>query len=303
MRVGVVGLGSMGMGVANSLVRAGHSVGGFDVRPEPRDALVRAGGRAHATPAELGRDAEVVIILVVNAAQVDDVLFGPTGLAATMAKGGIILQSATVSPDYPVTLGERLATHGLRLIDAPVSGGAAGAAAGKLTIMASGEPSAFDDCASVLAAIAGKVYRLGDRPGPGSQIKLVNQLLAGVHIAVAAEAMALAIRLGADPQTAFEVLSNSAGASWMFQNRIPHVLDGDYAPRSAVNIFVKDLGIVLETAKQNLFPTPLAAIAHQLFTMAAASGHGLEDDAAVIKVFQTLTGITLPEKKLPEKKA
>ena len=296
MQVGVVGLGSMGMGVANALLRGGHGVSGFDVRAEARAALVSAGGQAHATPAELGRDARIVIILVVNAAQVDDVLFGPSGLVGTMARGGIILQSATVPPDYPESLGERLAAHGLRLIDAPVSGGASGAQAGKLTIMASGDPSAFEDCAEVLASIAGKVYRLGDRPGQGSQIKLVNQLLAGVHIAVAAEAMALAIRLGADPRTAFEVLSNSAGASWMFQNRMPHVLDGDYAPRSAVNIFVKDLGIVLETAKKNLFPTPLAAIAHQLFTMAAAHGHGLEDDAAVIKVFQALTGIALPEK-------
>ncbi len=297
MNVGVIGLGSMGMGVATSLLRAEHSVSGFDVRPEPRDALTRVGGRACATPAELGRDAQVVIILVVNAAQVDEVLFGTGGLAATMARGGIILQSATVPPDYPEALGVRLAASGLRLIDAPVSGGVAGAQSGKLTIMGAGDPTAFDDCASVLAAIAGKVYRLGDRPGPGSQIKLVNQLLAGVHIAVAAEAMALAIRLGADPRTAFEVLSNSAGSSWMFQNRMPHVLDGDYTPRSAVNIFVKDLGIVLDSAKKNLFPTPLAATAHQLFTMAAARGHGLEDDAAVIKVFQALTGIALPEKK------
>jgi 3-hydroxyisobutyrate dehydrogenase len=225
---------------------------------------------------------------------VDDALFGAHGAAAAMAPGSVVLQSATVPPDYPEALGRRLAEHALLLVDAPVSGGAVGAQSGKLTIMASGAPEAFAACEPVLAAIAAKVYRLGDRPGPGSQVKLVNQLLAGAHIAVAAEAMALAIRLGADPRAVYEVITNSAGGSWMFQNRMAHVLDGDYAPRSAVNIFVKDLGIVLEAAKKNLFPTPMAATAHQLFTMAAAHGHGGEDDAAVIKVFSALAGIELP---------
>jgi 3-hydroxyisobutyrate dehydrogenase len=199
-----------------------------------------------------------------------------------------------VPPDYPAQLGEKLSATGLRLIDAPVSGGAVGAQSGKLTLMASGAPDAFATCEPVFASIAAKVYRLGDTPGTGSQVKLVNQLLAGAHIAVAAEAMALAIRLGADPRAVYEVITNSAGGSWMFQNRMAHVLDNDYTPRSAVNIFVKDLGIVLDTARKNLFPTPMAATAHQLFTMAAAHGLGAEDDSAVIKVFQALAGIDLP---------
>jgi 3-hydroxyisobutyrate dehydrogenase len=211
-----------------------------------------------------------------------------------MPRDAVVVQSATVPPDYPAQLGERLAKAGLRLIDAPVSGGAVGAQSGKLTLMASGDPGAFATCEPVFASIAAKVYRLGDTPGTGSQVKLVNQLLAGAHIAVAAEAMALAIRLGADPRAVYEVITNSAGGSWMFQNRMAHVLDNDYTPRSAVNIFVKDLGIVLDTARKNLFPTPMAATAHQLFTMAAAHGLGAEDDAAVIKVFQALAGIDLP---------
>ena len=295
MKVGVVGLGSMGMGVAASLLRGGHEVSGCDVRAEAGIALGKLGGRFCATPAEAARDSEVVIVLVVNAAQVDEAVLGPSGVATTMKRGGIVVQSATVPPDHPEQLALRLAEKGLRLIDAPVSGGAVGAQSGKLTIMAAGEPGAFEDCKPVLDSIAAKVYRLGDRPGPGSQIKLINQLLAGAHIACAAEAMALAIRIGADPKATYEVISNSAGGSWMFQNRMQHVLDNDYAPRSAVNIFVKDLGIVLETAKKNLFPTPMASTALQLFTMAAAHGHGGEDDAAVIKVFETLAGIRLPD--------
>ena len=245
MKVAVIGLGSMGMGVAASLLRAGHEVSGNDVRKEAGEALARLGGRACGSPAEAAAGAQAAVLLVVNAAQVEDAL------------------------------------------------------SGKLTIMASGAPEAFAACEPVLSAIAAKVYRLGDRPGPGSQVKLVNQLLAGAHIAVAAEAMALAIRLGADPRAVYEVITNSAGGSWMFQNRMAHVLDGDYAPRSAVNIFVKDLGIVLEAAKKNLFPTPMAATAHQLFTMAAAHGHGGEDDAAVIKVFSALAGIELPAPAAP----
>lgn len=296
MRVGVIGLGSMGMGVAASLLRAGHAVFGCDIRPEPRASLAAQGGRACATPAEAAMDAETLILLVVNAAQVDAALFGPDGAAARMKPGGVILQSATVAPDYPEALAARLAPFGLRLIDAPVSGGAVGAQSGRLTLMASGDPAAFAACESVLSAIAAKVYRLGDAPGAGSRVKLINQLLAGAHIAVAAEAMALAIRLGADPATVYEVITNSAGGSWMFANRMQHVLDGDYAPRSAVNIFVKDLGIVLDTARQAQFPTPMAATALQLFTMAAAQGLAGEDDAAVIKVFRALAGIDLPAK-------
>ena len=118
---------------------------------------------------------------------------------------------------------------------------------------------------------------------------MVNQLLAGVHIAAAAEAMALGIKAGADPAVLYDVISNSAGASWMFQNRVPHILAGDYTPHSAVDIFVKDLGIVLEAGKTARFPLPLTAAAHQMFMMAAAAGHGREDDSAVIKIFPAST--------------
>jgi 3-hydroxyisobutyrate dehydrogenase len=163
-----------------------------------------------------------------------------------------------------------------------------------MSVMASGADAAFAAAAPVLDAIAGKVWRLGDEPGVGSTVKMVNQLLAGVHIATAAEAMALGIRAGANPQTLFDVISNSAGSSWMWQNRMPHVLAGDDTPLSAVNIFVKDLGIVLDQARALTFPLPMASAAHQLFLAAAASGHGARDDAFVIRVWQALAGIALP---------
>ena len=293
--VGVIGLGSMGMGAARSLVRAGLTTFACDVRREALDAFAAAGGTPCATPAELGAKAGVVLVFVVNAEQADEVLFGGNGAAAAMAPGSVVMMNITAAPDYAERLGARLAERGLLMLDAPVSGGAAKAQAGEMTIMASGPPAAFAACEAVLAAIATKVYRLGDRPGQGSKIKMVNQLLAGVHIAAMAEAMALGIRAGCDAGTVYEVISNSAGSSWMFQNRGPHIVAGDYTPLSAVNIFVKDLGIVLDSARKLTFPLPLTAAAHQMFLATSAHGHGAEDDSAVIKMFQALTGIELPE--------
>jgi putative dehydrogenase len=290
-RVGVIGLGSMGSGVAKSLLRADFPVRVCDVRPEVVQSLVARGAVACAKPADLGAACDVVIVLVVNAEQTETVLFGEKGAAQAMRKGSVLLMSVTVPPDYVERLGPRLAERGILMIDGPVSGGEAKAATGEMTMMAAGPADAFALCEPVLGAIAQKVYRLGEAPGTGSKVKMINQLLAGVHIAAAAEAMALGIKAGSDPKVLYDVITNSAGNSWMFQNRVPHILAGDYAPRSAVNIFVKDLGIVLEAGKKSTLPLPLTAAAHQMFLMAAAAGKGREDDAAVIKIFP---GVDLP---------
>jgi 3-hydroxyisobutyrate dehydrogenase len=163
--------------------------------------------------------------------------------------------------------------------------------------MASGDEAWFRKAAAVLEAMAGKVYRLGDTPGIGSSVKLINQHLAGIHIAAAAEAMALGIRIGLDPNMLYEVICNSAGNSWMFENRVPHILNGDYAPFSAVDIFVKDLGIVNATGCELTLPLPIATTALQQFMAASAAGHGREDDSAVIKIYQHIAGLKLPEGK------
>jgi len=291
--VGVIGLGAMGLGVARSLLRAGFRTHACDVRREVLAAFAAEGGIACATPAELGAACEVVLTLVVNAQQTEAVLLGADGAAGAMRAGSVVIASATVAPEFAETLASRLAALGVGMIDAPVSGGAAKAASGQMTVMASGSPEHFAKVEDVFKAIAQKVYRLGEAPGAGSKVKMINQL-AGVHIAAAAEAMAMGIRAGADPAVLYEVISNSAGSSWMFQNRVPHILAGDYTPLSAVNIFVKDLGIVLDTAKKAAFPLPLTATAHQMFLAAAAAGRGGEDDSAVVKNFP---GIALPQKK------
>ncbi len=295
MRVGVIGLGSMGMGAALNLVRKGFSVTGCDIREAARTELAGAGGAAVAVAAELPADTEAVLVFVVNAAQAEEVLLGAEGCVKNLPDGAVVLCSTTVAPEAARALGQRLVASGKLMLDAPVSGGASGARAGTMTVMASGPDAAFARAQPVLDAIAAKVWRLGDEIGVGSTVKMVNQLLAGVHIATAAEALALGIRAGADPRTLFEVISSSAGSSWMWQNWVPHILDGDDTPLSAVNIFVKDLGIVLDQARTLTFPLPLAAAAHQIFLAAAAAGHGGRDDAFVIRVWQALTGIELPQ--------
>lgn len=292
--LGVIGLGSMGLGAALSALRKGVPTWGCDLRPEARAALAEAGGHPVDHPAALAPHCDVVIVLVVNAEQTEAVLFGENGLASALRPGSVVVGSATVDPAYPPVWAERLARHGIEYIDGPVSGGARKAAEGQMTVMASGRPEAFAAALAVLESCAGKVYRLGDAAGVGSTVKMVNQHLAGVHIAAACEAMALGIRAGADPRQLYEVICNSAGMSWMFQNRVPHILEGDYTPLSAVNIFVKDLGIVLDAARHLRFPLPLASAAHQLYLATAAQGLGQEDDAAVFKFYASLAGLELP---------
>jgi putative dehydrogenase len=297
MRVGVIGLGSMGMGAALNLVAKGHDVIGCELRESGRAELAAVGGAAVAAAAELPEGLDALVIFVVNAAQANAALFGEAGAAHRLVRGGVVLCCTTIAPEAARSMATQLADLGLELLDAPVSGGAGAARAGTMTVMASGSQSAFAKAEPVLEAIAAKIWRLGDEAGIGSTVKMVNQLLAGVHIATAAEAMALGIRAGADPQTLFDVISTSAGSSWMFQNRVPHILAGDDTPLSAVNIFVKDLGIVLDQARAFTFPLPMAAAAHQLFLAVAAAGHGAKDDAFVIRFWEAMAGIKLPEKR------
>ena len=293
-RVAVIGLGAMGMGTARALLDAGFSVTGCDVSPTALAQFADAGGKTASTPAEAAHGASVVLLIVVNADQVEQVIFGDHGLVhAALEDEAVVLQNATVPPAFARALPERLPA-GIEILDAPISGGAVKAREGALSVMASGTPAAFERADTVLDAMAAAVHRLGDQCGPGSSVKLINQLLAGVHISAAAEAMALGIRMGLNAETIYNVITSSAGNSWMFENRMAHVLAGDYSPRSAVEIFVKDMGIVTETGHDLRFPLPLSAAAQQQFNAASAAGFGREDDCAVIKVYERLAGITLP---------
>ena len=291
-KVGVIGLGAMGLGIAKTLRNHGYTVHACDARPGAAADFAKEGGVACATPADVAAGVDVVVSVVVNAAQTEAVLFGESGAAGTMRPGSVFVMCSTVDPNWSIALEARLAQQGILYVDGPISGGAAKAASGQMTMMTSATPEAYAAAGHVLDAMAGKVYRLGDKAGAGSKVKIINQLLAGVHIAAAAEAMALGLREGVAADALYEVITHSAGNSWMFENRMAHVLAGDYTPLSAVDIFVKDLGLVLDTARATKFPLPLAATAHQMFMQASTAGYAREDDSAVIKIFP---GITLPE--------
>ncbi|OXY81287.1 L-threonate dehydrogenase [Oceanimonas doudoroffii] len=294
-RIGLVGLGSMGMGMAKSLIRAGFDTLGFDLNPDACAALSEAGAVA-AGPSALPYAAELdaLVLVVVNGAQVESVLFGEHGVAKALRPGSLVVICSTMAASQTKAVHQRLSELNLELIDAPISGGAIKAADGKLSVMASGKPELFERAKGLFDAIAERLYVIGPDIGQGSTVKTIHQLLAGVHIAAAAEAMAMAAKADIPLDLMFDVVTHSAGNSWMFENRVPHILDGDYTPRSSVDIFVKDLGLVLDTAHQMKFPLPLASAAHQMFLAASNEGFGREDDAAVVKIFK---GIELPEGK------
>ncbi|MFT5392468.1 MAG: putative dehydrogenase [Gammaproteobacteria bacterium] len=292
----VFGLGSMGYGVAQSLLRAGHVVYGFDVVEAQVQRLGAEGGRNASVP-DVAVQLDCAVVVVLNAAQLEDVLFEKVGLVARMRPGSCILACPTVAPDVARDMEARCNAVGVHYLDAPISGGAAKSALGQLSVLAAGSQDAFDASKDALDAIAETVFTVGNAAGAGSAMKAVNQLLAGVHIATMAEAMTFGITQGIEPGRLVEVISQCAGTSWMFENRAPHIVDGDYAPRSAVNIWPKDLGIVREIAASAGLDAPMADAAFAQFTAAADAGLGLEDDAAVAKIYAANAGVTLPAKK------
>jgi L-threonate 2-dehydrogenase len=291
----VIGLGSMGFGMAVSLARKGFDVAGADVSAEATQRFA-AHGRAAKSLLEAATDAAILVVVVVNATQTRTVLFEPDGAADALPKGAVIISSATMSPKDAEALAAEAETRGLLYLDAPISGGAQRAAEGALTILASGSDAAFAKAQPALDAMAQKLYRLGDKPGIGAAFKMVNQLLAGVHIAAACEAITFAKRLGLDIDKVYEVITAAAGNSWMFENRVPHILEGDYTPKSAVNIFTKDLGIVLDMSRDTKFPTPIAGQAFQMFMMTAAAGMSRDDDSSVARLYADIAGLDLPKR-------
>lgn len=283
----------MGYGMAMSLLKAGHGVYGFDVAEDIVKRFCEAGGQRGSVD-EVAPTMDTAVIVVLNAAQAESVLFGDSGFARRMKPGSCVISCATMAPQKARDLAGRCKEYDVLYLDAPISGGAVKAAAGKLSIMASGKPETFAAARPALDAMAETVFELGDEVGPGSAMKAVNQLLAGVHIASMAEAMTFGMKQGIAAERIVEVITASAGNSWMFENRAPHVVAGDYFPHSAIDIWLKDLGIVMDIARSERFSAPLTAAALQQFVAASGSGLGQEDDAAVAKVYARNAGITLP---------
>ena len=290
----IIGLGSMGYGIASSILRAGHESFGFDVTAAAVEKFVAEGG-ATGDIAEVGASADTVVVVVLNAPQTESVLFGENGVVESMRPGSCVISCATVPPDFAKDMDARCAEVGVHYLDAPISGGSVKAAAGQLSVMASGTSDAFAAAKSALDAMAETVFELGDAAGAGSAMKAVNQLLAGVHIATMAEALTFGMTQGVEPEKFVEVISQCAGTSWMLENRAPHIVEGDYTPHSSVDIWPKDLGIVMDIAKSAKFSAPITAAALQQFVAASGSGLGQEDDAAVAKVYARNAGLELPK--------
>lgn len=289
----VIGLGSMGYGIAKSCLAAGHLTYGYDVRPEVSARFQAEGGQT-AELIEAASGLHCVVVVVLNAAQTEDVLFGDQGVVDHLSPGAVVMSCATVPPEFAKAMERRCNDRGVHYLDAPISGGAAKAATGDVSVMAAGTAAAFDAARPALDAMAATVFELGDSAGAGSAMKAVNQLLAGVHIATMAEALTFGMTQGVSPQKFVEVISQCAGTSWMLENRAPHIVDGDYTPLSQINIWPKDLGIVLDVARDAKFSAPITAAALQQFLAAAGMGLGGEDDAAVAKVYARNAGLTLP---------
>ena len=284
-RPGVVGLGAMGGAMARALLRAGFSVCGADPNPAARKKLENAGGRAFADSAAL-RECDALIVMTVSADQAEDALFDSDKPRAARP-GALVMLCLTMPPPRARALCERLAAAGCVPLDSPVTGGASGAEAGSLVFMTGGSAAAVSRAAPLTDAMGRSVCNFGESFGAGSAAKMVNQLAAGCNLAVAAEAMAFGARVGLRRDALFELLQNGAGQSWMGDDRVPRMLSREFTPpKSAVDIFVKDLGIVLEGGRGLGAALPMAKAAHELFSAASAAGMGREDDSALVKFYE-----------------
>lgn len=287
--VGFVGLGSMGLPMAKNLVARGFRVRGFDIRPAALDALYEVGGLRASSAADAAVGADAYVLMVVNAAQAEAILFQDGGLAMLPEDGTVVLM-ATCPPAAVEGIASRVLGAGRRFVDAPVSGGVVGAVAGTLTIMAAAPRGTFEATKPVLTAMGDKVFHVGETPGQGAMVKTVNQLFCGVHIAVAAEAFSLAAKVGVDMRVLLEIVSGSSASSWMLKDRGPRMLEEEPEVTSAVDIFVKDLGIVLQAGRDSKAALPLAAVAHQMFLATSGRGDGDADDSQVIRAYKALNG-------------
>jgi len=290
--VAVIGLGSMGYGIARSLLRAGHVTYGFDISPQQQQRFRNEGG-SEGNLDDIVSELDAVVVVVLNADQTETVLFA-SELVSKMKSCSVVVSCATVPPAFARQMETRCNDANVNYLDAPISGGAVKAADGKLSIMASGSAAAFEAAKPVLDATAETVFQLGNSAGAGSAMKAVNQMLAGTHIAIMAEALTFGMSQGVEPERFLEVISQCAGTSWMLENRAPHIVDADYTPRSSIDIWPKDLGIVLDIASSANFDAPITTAALQQYQAASAAGLGNEDDAAIAKIYAKQAGLVLP---------
>lgn len=285
-RVAVVGIGNMGLAMALRLRDCGFAVQVRDIDPA-REALARGEGLGvHGSPAAASRGAGCAIVAVVDAAQAEAVLFGADGVAAALPRGAAVLLCPTIAPQDTEALAARLVSQGLAPVDAPMSGGPARARDGTMSLMVACADETFELQRPVIEALSNAVFRLGPRPGDGARTKLVNNLLAGINLAGAAEVLALAERAGLDPARTLDVIERSSGQSWIGSDRLRRAIAGDLAPRAHTTLLNKDTHLALAMAAQLQMATPVGERAAALFARACDSGFGSLDDASLFELLR-----------------
>jgi putative dehydrogenase len=289
-RVGMLGLGSMGRPIAANIAKAGFKVWGFDPRSEALDAAERDGVSPCTSPVEVGRSVEVILAIPYDFGQVEQSVFGPTGALEGLRQPSPLVMMSTVGPDNARALAQRLTEHGHSLIDAPVTGGAEGAAAGTLTMMVGADAADLGRVRPVLETYTKNIFHVGPEPGSGQAAKMANQLLVITHMVAMSEALMLGVRNGVDAHQLYEVLRSGSANSYVFSHRGKVVLDRSFETGGSLNILVKDGRLVQQAAESSSTPLFVLSAARQIFELARTMGLGELDDANVARVYEQLTG-------------
>lgn len=280
----------MGRPMASNLLRSGFPCSIYDINPLAVEALVAQGAVAGASPEEVARESDILITMVVNDAQFLSILFEPGNAAQALKPGSVVIGMSTMSMEMVREIAQRLRENGIEYLDAPVSGGEQGAIQGTLSIMIGGSEELLARCREVLEVLGTNIYHVGPQSGDGQAVKMVNQLMVCVHNAIAAEALTFGEKLGLDKTLLLEIIGNSAGNSWILGDRGPRMVAEQFSPpKSALDILVKDLGFVIESANRAGHPLVLGSAAHQLYKMASSMGWGKLDDSILIRLMQHLS--------------
>ncbi len=288
--IGFLGLGNMGMGMAKNILQAGFPLVAYDIQEEPLKKIKTLGAQLGENPKEVAQKASVSIIAVLNYPQVEQVVLGERGLCEGVSSSDLVIIASTIAPAEVKTLARTLEKQGVKVLDAPISGGKEGAEAGTLTIMVGGEKAEFERCRNIFEAMGKNIYYLGAL-GSGMSLKLVNNLLVAVNGLAVAEAMVLGVKAGLDPQMMLDIIPKSAGDSWMFRNRAYRMVDRDFTCRGELDILLKDLTFIMDMGRSLKIPLVLSAVAKEIFQMANCLGYGKEDDAAIVKVIEKIAGM------------
>ncbi|KIZ13558.1 2-hydroxy-3-oxopropionate reductase [Streptomyces natalensis] len=287
--IGFIGLGIMGSPMAVNLAKAGHTVRGWNRSPGRAEALVAAGGTEAGSIAEAVRDADVVITMVPASPQVEAVAYGPDGILANARRGALLIDNSSITPQTSIDLARAAADKGIRVLDAPVSGGEAGAVEGLLSIMVGGDKADFDAARPVLEAVGRTVVHCGPH-GAGQTVKAANQLIVAVNLEAVAEAVVFLEKSGVDLAAALEVLGGGLAGSTVLARKKDGLLARDYTPGFKLELHHKDMGNALDAARTVGVPLPVGAVAAQLIASAVARGDGALDHSALLRGVELLSG-------------